>query len=322
MSITTSGGLTVKELWSVAGFATCIHISGEKLSENILFDCGICNRSTVPAKHIFITHGHVDHIGAIVNHARARALSYSPANYYVPGNCVESINSIKEAYQALDEHEIKMNIIPFQIGESVKLNNFYEVFSFPTVHRVRSQGYGIKYARKVMRREFQNLDKRQINKLREEGVNMFDVQETVDIVYSGDTEISGLLSPGNEFVFTAEILLIEVTYLDGDISKAHQYGHIHLQELVSIYERFRNRQIIFVHLSARYGPHSRALTVLHQHLPEAMRSYCSVALFSLGSDEHVTSLERLAESIQTSRVGWGWGRGGRGRRPYKRAYPG
>ena len=160
MSITTSGGLTVKELWSVAGFATCIHISGEKLSENILFDCGICNRSTVPAKHIFITHGHVDHIGAIVNHARARALSYSPANYYVPENCVESINSIKEAYQALDEHEIKMNIIPFQIGESVKLNNF---FNFSVTSILGNFGIKTREKKKKPKKIFYNFRDLRIN---------------------------------------------------------------------------------------------------------------------------------------------------------------
>ncbi|CAN0482006.1 unnamed protein product, partial [Scytosiphon promiscuus] len=34
--------------------------------------------------HVFVTHGHLDHCGAIVSHARLRALSQGPpAKYYM-----------------------------------------------------------------------------------------------------------------------------------------------------------------------------------------------------------------------------------------------
>jgi hypothetical protein len=47
--------------------------------------------------------------------------------------------------------------------------------------------------------------------------------------------VTRLLRPENHFVFTCPLLILELTYLDRDLAKAHEYGHIHLQVPV---ERF------------------------------------------------------------------------------------
>jgi ribonuclease BN (tRNA processing enzyme) len=36
------------------------------------------------ATHVFISHSHIDHIGSLLSHARARTLMKNPARYYVP----------------------------------------------------------------------------------------------------------------------------------------------------------------------------------------------------------------------------------------------
>ena len=36
--------------------------------------------------------------------------------------------------------------------------------------------------------------------------------------------MEGLLLPDNMFIFEAPILFVECTYLDGEVSKAHQWG--------------------------------------------------------------------------------------------------
>jgi ribonuclease BN (tRNA processing enzyme) len=57
--------------------------------------------------------------------------------------------------------------------------------------------------------------------LKAEGVDIM-TEETaeVELVYTGDTTFEGLCRPELDFVFKAEILIMEVTYLDGDEQKA------------------------------------------------------------------------------------------------------
>lgn len=44
-----------------------------------------------------------------------------------------------------------------------------------------------------------------------------------------------------DFLFTADILLLEMTYLDGAVDKAVQRGHVHLEEFVAHGHMFGNR---------------------------------------------------------------------------------
>jgi ribonuclease BN (tRNA processing enzyme) len=77
--------------WSKAGVGTTIHVQGLGKQANMLFDCGHLDEAEFSAKHVFISHGHVDHIGSCIIHARGKALSGKPATYYVPPHCVEPL---------------------------------------------------------------------------------------------------------------------------------------------------------------------------------------------------------------------------------------
>lgn len=78
--------------WSKAGIGTSIVLelkkptdggassqpsSSKKQSPRIVFDIGAtpCFDDAIYAKYIFISHGHVDHVGALFSHARAHAVS-------------------------------------------------------------------------------------------------------------------------------------------------------------------------------------------------------------------------------------------------------
>lgn len=51
--------------------------SSKKQSPRIVFDIGAtpCFDDAIYAKYVFISHGHVDHVGALFSHARAHAVS-------------------------------------------------------------------------------------------------------------------------------------------------------------------------------------------------------------------------------------------------------
>lgn len=126
-----------------------------------------------------------------------------------------------------------------------------------------------------------------------------------------------------EQLFHAELLLCELTFLDStenecDRSMASERGHLHicdLEQVFSFYEHWEDanikksactadsndndktnaarskpcvrpvKNIVFLHLSARHKPASRALGLIAKGLPRKLRSRCHVAISSLLSNE-------------------------------------
>lgn len=58
------------ELILPSGIASYVHVQGTAKDDTVLFDCGQLTTQNMLAKYVFITHGHIDHIGACVSHAR------------------------------------------------------------------------------------------------------------------------------------------------------------------------------------------------------------------------------------------------------------
>jgi hypothetical protein len=75
--------------WSKAGIGTNVvlellpqssaHQGGKKTKSlpRIAFDMGAtpCFDDAIPAKYVFLSHGHIDHAGALFSHARAHSVS-------------------------------------------------------------------------------------------------------------------------------------------------------------------------------------------------------------------------------------------------------
>ena len=137
-------GIKIISAWTKAGIGSCVHISGGGgPQEEILFDLGICSQNTLVAKTIFITHGHTDHIGAAVSHARMKTLmgANSQSTYYVPEACLEGLREAKVAYEKLDQSDIRMNIIAVKPGDVIQISKSLKCKVFATKHRIDSQGY-------------------------------------------------------------------------------------------------------------------------------------------------------------------------------------
>jgi hypothetical protein len=74
-------------------------------------------------------------------------------------------------------------------------------------------------------------------------------------VYTGDTTMAGLLENAeNAYIFGAHTFIMELTYLDGDRSKAAEWGHIHLDDVICNAHLFEGvQQLVFVHISQKYS---------------------------------------------------------------------
>lgn len=257
----------------------------------------------------------MDHIGGMIPYARAKALSFGSGSYYVPEVVLEPIKAAKAAYEAMSNEKIEMDLIPMSPGDPpVWLNNRIAVFAFPTLHRVASQGYGVivKYQGKL-KEEFRAVEANKLAELRKAGVDLREpAREECEIVYTGDTIFSALLVPQVSFVFTAEVLIMECTYLDDKQEKALKYSHVHVQDLVDSAAKFKNKQVILVHISRKYKM-DFIIQALRSTLPEALHPIIGVNLKLQGGGTHVTRLTDAGHQRNLrEKPGWGWGGGGGG----------
>jgi ribonuclease Z len=307
MSIVTPGGFRIEGCWTKAGIGSCVHVRGKRKGCDILFDCGVYDDSIETASYIFISHSHTDHIGAIISHARARALQRKPAKYYVPHFAFAHLETARKAFSELDGCDIPMEIIAVAPGDTILCDGNFKVVVFGTDHRVPSQGYALyASAAKVLKAEYAGKTTDDIRSMIISGVEVHEERpETLDIVYTGDTLMKGLLTEANRFIFNAAILIVELTYLDGPYEKAIEWGHIHINDIVEHEHLFDAvSQVILVHISVRYAPHSKALSMIHQSLPEPLLRKSMVSLKSFGASEYLSSPLHL----RRDEVGWGWGR--------------
>lgn len=313
-------GCYVAGAWSQAGLATLLHVKALGGGLDILFDCGAFVASTRSARHVFISHGHCDHVGAAVQFARATSLNSGPAPaYYVPESCREPLEQAQRAFATLDGSEIPMNLrvlsppssaggeSPLTVspdgslegdvssGSAVALGNGFQAFAFPTMHRVPSQGYCVVRAEKGrLLPQFAHMSPEELQQRRSAGQQITGPsRHTLQLAYTGDTTLSGLLDGSHltaSVVVQVPVLIMEMTYLDGEPDRAAKWGHIHLTEFLQQAHRFRNEHIVFVHISERYQPYTKALSILRAAVPPELQPRISVALRSFGAQEDLTPL--------------------------------
>ncbi|HET9955921.1 MAG TPA: hypothetical protein VFQ61_15535, partial [Polyangiaceae bacterium] len=125
---------------SVAGIETSIEVPSLKL----VLDMGRCSQTAINQKWVLVSHGHLDHIGAIAQHAARRALmKMSEGIYVVPASIHPVVERLFNAAGELDGHPIPRTVVPLEPGQELALSGGRYVRPFATYHRVPSQGYAV-----------------------------------------------------------------------------------------------------------------------------------------------------------------------------------
>jgi hypothetical protein len=159
-----------------------------------------------------------------------------------------------------------------------------------------------------LKEEYKVMDEEGIRLSRLHGKDIYAPgYDTLELVYTGDTVMSGLLDPRNDFVFKAPILITELTYLEGDRSKAAEFGHMHTDDIIENIDKFQNQFILFVHLSQKYRAQGIAVKLLRQLLPPEILSKVYVSLKCFGNRFDVTKVEAVQYDKREREVGHGWG---------------
>ena len=236
--------------FSVAGIETCIELPELRMA----LDMGRCSRTAVNQRLVLVSHGHLDHVGALPQHAARRALmKMSEATYLVPKAIAAEVERLFNSAGELDGHSIPRRVIALDVGEDYALNDKRWVRPFRTFHRVPSQGYTIWERRQVLRPELAGEPGPRLAELRGRGVQVSAPREVALASYTGDTRVEVL--EANDELRAVETLIMEASFLDDRVSvdDARAMGHVHLDEVLDRAALLPLGRLVLCHFSARYA---------------------------------------------------------------------
>lgn len=251
---------------SIAGVETCIEVP----SFGLLLDIGVCSSSAPNQSRALVSHGHLDHIGAIALHAARRSMrKMGESTYVVPRVVAPLVEALFNAAGDLDGQIIPRRIVPLEPGETFELDARRYVRPFETFHRVPSQGYTVWERRHRLRKEFVGKASSELAALRRKDVVIDEPYEVALLSFTGDTRVE-VLERVPELHHT-ETLLIESTFLDDHVTpaEAREWGHIHLNELLDRADLLTAKRVVLHHFSARHA-RKDAQRIITERVPEEL----------------------------------------------------
>lgn len=237
---------------SLGGMYTALHVP----ELDALFDAGTALRSGCAAGHLFLSHAHVDHIGALPALLGMRGLTgvTAPLKVFAPRAIARDLNGALAGFGHLHRWPLEVEAIALDPGDEVRLRADMWVRAFPTFHPVPSLGYQFFRRVEKLRPEFLALPGPEIGRRRRAGEDLFYTTEHLELVYATDTLPEVLRHTPS--LLQSRVLILECTFLDDrkPLDKARAGCHIHLDELLQYADAFENEALVLMHFSQLYRP--------------------------------------------------------------------
>lgn len=273
LTTVTAGPYTLRGL-SVAGLQTSLFVR----ELNVLFDVGIAARSTAGAEHIFLSHGHADHCGALVTLLGMRGLMrLPPAHVFLPSELEDSMRQALALFSRGQRHDFAVTLEPMSPGDERALRADLSVRAFRTHHTGPSLGYQFFSRVQKLKAMHLGLPAHEIAERRRRGDDLFDDAERLLLAYATDTRATVL--DATPSLLQTPVLILECSFLDDrkTLEATHAGGHIHLDELLARSSSFDNQTLVLMHFSQMYAP-SEVRRILTQRCPpELMRRIVAFA---------------------------------------------
>ena len=271
-----AGPYTIRGL-SLGGVYTSLNVP----ELGATFDCGVAPRAFASADRLFLSHGHADHIGALVTLLGIRGLQRqaSPLQLFLPAPIAYQVAAFVDAARALQRYDLPIQFIPMEPGQEVEIHRNMWVRAVRTFHPVPSLGYQFFRRVKKLRKEHAHLTGPEIAARRREdgGAELFEQVDALELAYVTDT-LSRVLQASPELT-KSRVLILECTFLDErkSLETAQAGCHIHLDELVEMAGEFDNEHLVLMHFSQLYSP-PEVRDILRERLPADLHSRVTALL--------------------------------------------
>lgn len=245
-------GRTFKELkfvgYSLAGISTSIAMP----DADVLFDVAQGLPFQTPFNTILLTHAHMDHAAGIPYLISQKSMQKRPKPLIImPKDAVDPMKRLMSIWHEIDQFEYPFEFRAVTPGEEIPLKNGHFAKTFPTFHRVPSQGYTIFKRRKQLKAQYAKATPHELGTLRREGRDLEEFVEENLVSFTGDTRIEFLES---EQARTSKVLFVEATYWNDakSVENAREWGHIHFDELLPKLASIESERIVLIHASVRH----------------------------------------------------------------------
>lgn len=268
LTTVSAGPFTIRGV-SVGGIYTSIGV--EELG--VLFDVGIAARSLASMDTIVLSHGHVDHIGALPALLGIRALhgKTTPPRVVMPAEIVGDLSDALSALAKLQRWPLAIDAVGMNPEDELQLRGDLRIRAVRTFHPVPSLGYVLSRRVAKLRPEFRALPGPEIAARRRAGEAVLEHHDRLELAYATDTLVS--VFDQSPELCRARVLIMECTFLDERKSRqaARAGCHIHLDEIIERADAFANEAIVMMHCSQLYRP-SEVAHILDRRVPPALRA--------------------------------------------------
>lgn len=264
----SAGRYTVRGL-SLGGVYTALHVP----ELDVLFDVGLAPRSFAGTRTLCLSHGHVDHAGALATLLGIRALTgqRGPLRVILPAEIEDDLVQAMTAMARMQRWPLAIEPIGLRPGDRFALRADLELRAFRTFHPVPSLGYLLVRTVAKLRAEHLGKPGHEIARLKAAGADLFVRTQRLELGYATDTLATVL--DHNPDLYQAHALILECTFLDErkPVAVARAGCHVHLDEVIERAAHFANDHLVLMHFSGVHPAHEIA-ALLERRLPETLRT--------------------------------------------------
>lgn len=250
--------------FSVAGEATTISIP----EMDVCFDMGRAPRAHLAPKYCIISHGHMDHIGAVAYWCSQRNFQgMGPGTIVCDPRIAPDIRGMMDGFIALERQKTPYELVALDEGDELEIKNNTVLRPFRVEHTCPAMGYAIVEKRTKLKPELSGLPQEKLRELRERGDEIVNHLEVPLIAYTGDTLPGGhLLRPE---VLNAQVVIAECTFFDkGHRDRARSGMHMHASDIAEWLKIASCEHMVIVHVSRRSNLAQARKTLMDMLGPE------------------------------------------------------
>ncbi len=237
---------------SVSAYTTFVYSPELK----VIFDMGSVVEEMLPIEHVFITHGHQDHLLGLSRYVGLRRLQHmQPPTVYLPSEIVERVKRLLACWQDIEGEGRRkpptVELVGVDGGEEYPIRGNLLIQPLKVQHTLPSVGYTLIQRTRKLRPEYFGTPGYELAAIKQRGIEITNAIDRKLVMFIGDT-VPGTLDVID--LSTSEIVFVECTFLEpSHFELAEARGHLHIRHLVERIDRFGDAKIVLTHFSRRYG---------------------------------------------------------------------